>query len=628
MKRYLSWVLVITILITTCGSFVYAKKGNSPDSNVKITDELKEAMNNLQDGEKIPVYVILYDLDADDVINAFAERYPEEYAEYDKAKNGDMSEIMEGITVEPDKGKEYDDSNYIDPINGELLQSAIELKRSVYREYYNEWNHSVIDKYIAKDDQIFVSQYSQLMIVNANKNDIINLSKDDKVFSLDLFVDHEAVNEMVLADEVTRADYVRDNFGNKGSGVKIGMIEANNYKPNSSDSYLAPASVYIDSSVTLTTHAHATRVARILVGSSYGIAPSAVLYCTGFNDVTSFYDRMENYLLNNGVNVINMSAGFLNADGTYDILSKWVDHLTFNHDVHFVKSAGNRGEGDTFITSPGMGYNIITVGGFNTNNTASNGSHTIYSRSSYTESGVTRPEKPNLIAPASTYNPTLSTEDTCGLNFGDARDHGTSFSAPQVTGIIAQICGCASSLKTKQTAVGAILTASCEHKINRILRTGSNNRDYLFVSGDSIAYSGQQISNREGAGKVDARNARWMAYNGRFWRYTISTNAFPYTKTFTQSASTTGLVRVAIFWLRHNTLSAPHTNPNNLSVDAFGDLDLEVIGPNGTSVGSCKTIRSNYEVVQFVPTVGGTYTIKITLSNSTNTSENVGIALW
>ena len=49
---------------------------------------------------------------------------------------------------------------------------------------------------------------------------------------------------------------------------------------------------------------------------------------------------------------------------------------------------------------------------------------------------------------------------------------------------------------------------------------------------------------------------------------------------------------------------------------------------NGTSVGSCKTLRSNYEVVQFVPTVGGTYTIKITLSNSTNTSENVGIALW
>ena len=177
-------------------------------------------------------------------------------------------------------------------------------------------------------------------------------------------------------------------------------------------------------------------------------------------------------------------------------------------------------------------------------------------------------------------------------------------------------------------SMGAILVATCEHKINRVLRTGSTNRDYLFVSSDSVSGSSQQISNKEGAGKLDARNARWTAYNGKYWRYTVSTSDFPYTKTFTQSASTSVLNRVAIFWLRQNTLSTPHAT-GNLTVGAFDDLDLEVIGPNGVSVGTCKTSYSNFEVVQFVPTVGGTYTIKVTIFGTPgNSSEYLGIAIW
>ena len=626
MKRLICLSLILGFLFSMICTFVYANS----NENEKLSDDLQLAVAHLKDGERISIYVILYDLDDDSVMGYFRDHYPMEYAEYVNAKESDVGKAMRDLVCDYDKDSVVDEIDFIDPINGDLLQTGIELKREIYRSFYNDWNHTVIDKYIATDNQIFVSQYSQMMIVKATKEEIRTIAKDEKVYSLDVFNDIVAISEMSLANEITRADYVRDHFGNKGSGVKIGMIEADLGKPDLSDSYLTSANIIVDSLSTLTATGHATRVARIMVGSSYGVAPQATLYCTGINNTTSFYDRIENYLLNKGVNIINMSAGFANQNGTYDIISKWTDHIASKHDVHFVKSAGNTGETNTYITSPGMGYNVITVGGYNTNNSANHGNHTLFSLSSFEEGSNNRPEKPNLVAPASTFNPTSNNNATCGLDFVDIKDYGTSYASPQVAGAIAQMCSYSSALKTKQSAMGAIVTAACEHKVNRILRPGSTERDYLFVSGESVSWSSQQISEKEGAGKFDARWSRAIIYNGRYWRQVVPTDDFPYLKTFAQNASTTSLIRVAIYWLMRNSLSTPHTNTGNLYVAAFDDLDLEVIGPNGVSVGTCKTLYSNFEVVQFVPTIGGTYTIKVTLEedSTSNDFEYLGIAIW
>ena len=48
----------------------------------------------------------------------------------------------------------------------------------------------------------------------------------------------------------------------------------------------------------------------------------------------------------------------------------------------------------------------------------------------------------------------------------------------------------------------------------------------------------------------------------------------------------------------------------------------------GTLVASSSTIHSNFEIVQFVPTVSGTYTIQIQDSGGRTGSDYIGIAMW
>ena len=82
------------------------------------------------------------------------------------------------------------------------------------------------------------------------------------------------------ANTITKANYVRDTCGNKGAGVKIGIIEGD--VPKKSDSFLKNADITVRSGDS--TGTHATYIARILVGtdesgSADGFAPAAKLYC-------------------------------------------------------------------------------------------------------------------------------------------------------------------------------------------------------------------------------------------------------------------------------------------------------------------------------------------------------------
>ncbi len=101
---------------------------------------------------------------------------------------------------------------------------------------------------------------------------------------------------------------------------------------------------------------HTAKMARFIVGSA-GLAPDAALYCV---EASNFYKNIET-LIENGVNVINMSCGFTSNRGKYSVRAKWIDHLAAYHKVAFVKSAGNDGETHK-ITDPGMAYNAITIG--------------------------------------------------------------------------------------------------------------------------------------------------------------------------------------------------------------------------------------------------------------------------
>lgn len=604
MKRLFCVLLALLMLcFTFVPTFAEDKQVNS-----KLSTEVKDTIKDMSSDGEISVYVVLNDIDSDAVMDSFAKKFKGEASEYMLAKEGDPEATIRQV-VQGDVSLKEECEERADPVNGDLLQKGIENKRSLFAASYFEKNSAFANTFATKGNQLFVSKYSPLLILTVSKNTLLEMEKNSNVASIELFTDSEIKDLLSVANGITRADYVRDTCGNTGTGVKIGQLEDG--VPELGVNDLRNATIIRRSSGNYSSHA--TIVAQVMVGSSHGIAPNATLYSVACDTKANFYGSVE-WLLSQGVNVINMSAGWDSVLGEYDILAKWVDHIAIMHDVHFVSAAGNSG---AYIVSPAMAYNTITVGGFNSKGTVSHTDDAIYSDSSYIESGTSgRPEKPNLIAPAENMFITGINDELSG----------TSLAAPQVAGIIAQLCGYRSALKVKQTAVGAMLAAGASLKLEGV--NGSGQRGDSFRSGVRISGS-TQISDYEGAGKVNARDARLIASTGNYWGVNISASSFPYTQTVYINASNDSLTRVAIFWLKRNSLAATDHTTGTVAQESIPDLDLKVYAPDGTLVGSSTTTHSNFEIVQFNTPATGTYSIQITKHGTgSSTRENVGIAVW
>ncbi|HOV69122.1 MAG TPA: S8 family serine peptidase, partial [Clostridia bacterium] len=388
----------------------------------------------------------------------------------------------------------------------------------------------------------------------------------------------------------------RDTLGLKGNGVKIGTIEAENTYLNKSNSQLYDRNIIFDiPDSQAVTDNHSTLVAAIIIGRTQGLVPNATLYCAGMVTYLDMFNKVE-WLISQGVSVINMSAGTPTGAGTYTTEARWLDHLAIQHSVHFVKSAGND---IGYITNPGMAYNIVTVGAIDDNNSASEPywpDDSMADFSSYMENtGIAF--KPDLTAPG---------ED---ISAGGITNKGTSFAAPHVTGVIAQLIHAYPQLATKQTAMKAILAAGTKHK------TATDYGCYSAIT----AYS-----NMEGAGVVDAQSAYYIAANSRYYSGQLYNSSFPFEKTFTVTSSDS-LIRVSLVWLKRINISSPHPT-GTVTERPLSDLDLRVYDPNGSCVKLSVTGNSNVELVEFVPQMTGTYKIIVNGYSLKNDFEYIGIA--
>ncbi len=179
---------------------------------------------------------------------------------------------------------------------------------------------------------------------------------------------------------------------------------------------------------------HATIVARLMVGENDGIVPDAKLYCTQITD--SLFDDID-WLLDQGVNVINMSNGVING-GQYDDAAEWIDHIASYHSVHFVCAAGNYYPINGFdLFTPATAYNTLTVGSYDDNNTPTNHTDDDFSAtfSCFEEASSTQCNNPKLLAPGENI---FMSGVTGGLS-------GTSISAPLTTAVVAQLIDYSSS---------------------------------------------------------------------------------------------------------------------------------------------------------------------------------------
>ncbi len=597
LKAVFSVFMVVVICLATMGSVpikVYS---------AYIDPALEKVLSRAADTDLIPVDIWLYEIDT------------EEVDEKVFAKTGLSRE-----TISDEKRSAQ--------LTHAEVDAYIEAERTLYAEAQTKQSQAFLDKHsgiftskATADSEIFyVSKYAPSIQMELTPDQIAKLAKDLAVESIYYSPEMKLTDYSDISFTATRAKYARDTLGLTGSGIKIGMIEQG--VPNVSQPYFADSNIFYNSYVP---SSHADLVASIMVASSYtanyvtyeGIVPEATLYSTPSSDTTQDRTGIE-WLLSQGVNVINMSAGVENSTGIYCSHDRWKDHVVYQHNVHFVVAAGNNGLTNGYVVSPALAYNVIAVGNYYDNNNLRQTDDIIASDSSYFECGITEssqehPMKPDLVAPGTSIT-TAATE----LN-PQIINSGTSFAAPHVTGIVAQLCQADPILKTKPATMKAILTASINHLKHRYVPDGSNDDE------DEDEYEFEY--DIYGAGVVNAYESYRTIVGDQF----IS-SSFPagtargtiHAHSFTLSSAQTTM-RISLSWLNPIYIDGNHNSDYTDNEYKMAKLNLRIYDSNNNLLETCVT-TNNVQIIELSDLSAGTYTVKITYYIASSETINYGLA--
>lgn len=468
------------------------------------------------------------------------------------------------------------------------------------------------------DTRLFYSQYAPMISAELTSAEIKLLAQDSRVQSISYSPSVILEDESDVSIPTIGADYVRDTLSYTGSGIKIGMIEST--LPDKNADYFISDNIHCDPAADGVGNSqwHANTVAFIMVGQETttdgvtykGIVPDAHLYATAFKPYEDKDWRAKiEWLISQGVHIINMSAGIReDSGGRYGEHERWVDHIANDHYVHFVKSVGNT---QNAVTSPGLAYNILTIGAIDDKNNGDETDDVLFNQSAYLEYSPmidTQEEptnKPDLVAPGvEIFTPAYLDGEDCATS-------GTSYAAPHVTAVIAQLCQRFPSLIVLQAGVKAMLTASVSHSA----------RAYTPWDDEYDQF---------GAGVVNARAVLETAN-----AYRMMVGNFPAgslanaERVYTFTAAADQRVRVSLTWLKNSAI------PNNVSHPSYepldydlADLDLYVIHPAEADATSSYSVYNNTEIVDFVTPTAGTYQMVVINRLATEQTVNYGLAWW
>ena len=284
-----------------------------------------------------------------------------------------------------------------------------------------------------------------------------------------------------------------------------------------------------------------------------------------------------------GARVINLSWG-LDTRLSPNLVDRFYDDMVFHRFITVVKSAGNRGcqptPPDGNVTTPGLAYNVITVGGFDDRGTEDRADDRMYDCS-----GLHDPlsrhgdrNKPELVAPAVEID--VVTSGPANI----VRMSGTSLAAPLVAGAAALFIERQGLLAIWPEIHKALLMATATHNIE-----GARAR-----------------SDADGAGALMANVGAQLLQDTRRWnglRYTCSGSTPATLVLATLPGSRRQRHRVAIAW---STDPGDPTWPEQPSAD----IDLVVRDSGGRTVASSLSFDNSYEVVEFDNLSADTFTVE------------------
>jgi len=560
------------------------------------------------DAKAMKIYGVYIDADGNrvdiDKIKALEkEQYAKKYGKLEKTLFNHLQ------TISPDESIE---------VAIWLTSSSTGLSRSgtftegEYREFllskekaYAIAQEPIVDFITARGFQVtYRSRYAPLIFAKLPKSMITELQSKLDVDMI--YLSGKAKAELDTIVPTVRANAVW-NQGINGAGIKVAVVEAPKHYPDILGK-IEFENPYLNGSLywpedPSTSSDHATAVAGIIQsthtsfrGIAYGVL--GILNGNAKDESSAELISATEWAISNGARIVNYSWGDRNHTSLeLGPLDRYVDHLVWDNRVTMVKSAGNNPNNSGNVTSPGLGYNIITVGAINDMDNELWSDDGMAALSSWKNPISTHGdrEKPEVVAvgvgvySTTTYPPWVMPKD--------GALSGTSFSAPQVAAGAALLMQANASLQLRPETVKAVLMASAVHN----------------VEGDS------RLSEKDGAGAIDLWTAYQTVKSGRIGWWNLTASNFPKIVEFT--ATKGQRVRVAIVWDSHPEKGhPPATDPLE------SDLSLIITDPDGNVVAYSTSWDNSYEIVDFLALKDGAYKAQTTASRFDGSYEYVGFA--
>ena len=400
--------------------------------------------------------------------------------------------------------------------------------------------------------------------------------------------DEKYADHMNVGGPSIRADALW-NLGITGTGARIAIVEDSRVDFGNSclSSHNLGTRVPNDPNV----DDHATACAGIAASSHNkftGIAPGSGIYSSNIVSYANFANiaaATDAAALNADISNNSWGLDGCGYDGSVNVWGRHADYIVRYIWDTVTASAGNNGfcTSKGYVNSVGSGFNTIAVGNYDDAGTVSPTDNVMSSTSSWEDpiSLHGDREKPEVAAPGVNIKTTVMSP-TLSCDMAEIGS-GTSFSAPMVAGLAADLIQANPSLRIFPESVKALILAGATDNIEGAAR----------------------LSEFDGAGGVNAFTSYTSVVNNRFTWRSVLASSFDVNGDITIDMGWVNAgqrVKVALVW-DSNPTSDYVNDPLN------ADLDLYVVGPSQFQVSA--SWDNSYEVVDFTPAISGPFQIKV-----------------
>jgi hypothetical protein len=415
--------------------------------------------------------------------------------------------------------------------------------------------------------------------------------------------DEEYKDHMNVAGPSIKADKLWD-LGITGTGARIAIVEDSRVDFNNSCLSANNLGTRVPNDPNVDDHATACAgIAASTHNKFRGIAPGAGIYSSNIQNYADFGKisaAMDAAWQNADVSNYSWGLDSCGYDGSVNIWGRHADYIVRYIWDTVTASAGNLGfcTSKGYVNSVGSGFNTIAVGNYDDSGTVSSTDNVMWPTSSWEDplSLHGDREKPEVAAPGANIKTTvMSPNFACDMaEIGS----GTSFSAPAVAGLAADLIQVNSSLRIFPESLKALILAGATDNIE----------------------GAAGLSEKDGAGGVNALTSYTSTISNRYRWFDVVPSSFDANRDLTIDMGWVNAgqrVKIALVW--------DSTPTSDYLTDPLkADLDLYVFGPN--QFQGCASFDNSYEVVDFTATQSGNFQIKVKNFRFDGFNEYVGVA--